>query len=52
VHARCSQRTLPQPGAPGSERTGANIPAKPRIFMTGVGGFGAYRKTCDETLTG
>jgi len=26
---------------PGSEHTGTNIAGKPRIFMTGVGGFGA-----------
>jgi hypothetical protein len=51
VHARCSQRTVPQPGAPGSEHTGTNIAGKPRIFLPDVGGFGAYRKTCDKTLT-
>ena len=27
---------------------GANIPGKPRIFMPYVGGFGAYRKRCEE----
>ena len=27
---------------------GANIPGKPRVFMPYIGGFGAYRKLCDE----
>ena len=27
---------------------GANIPGKPRVFMPYVGGFPAYRQTCDE----
>ncbi len=27
---------------------GANIPGKPRVFMPYVGGFGTYRKICDE----
>jgi len=27
---------------------GANIPGKPRTFMPYVGGFGTYRKRCEE----
>lgn len=27
---------------------GANIPGKPRVFMPYIGGFGTYRKLCDE----
>ena len=27
---------------------GANIPGKPRIFMSYIGGVGVYRQTCDE----
>jgi cyclohexanone monooxygenase len=27
---------------------GANIPGKPRVFLPYVGGFGTYRKLCDE----
>lgn len=27
---------------------GANIPGKPRVFLPYIGGFGTYRKLCDE----
>ena len=27
---------------------GANIPGKPRVFLPYAGGFGTYRKLCDE----
>ncbi|GAC1338999.1 MAG: NAD(P)/FAD-dependent oxidoreductase [Acetobacteraceae bacterium] len=27
---------------------GANIPGKPRVFMPYVGGFGSYKRRCDE----
>ena len=27
---------------------GANVPGKPRVFMPYVGGFGRYKKACDE----
>ncbi len=27
---------------------GANIPGKPRVFLPYIGGFGAYRKVCDD----
>lgn len=27
---------------------GANIPGKPRVFMPYIGGFGTYRKLCEE----
>ena len=27
---------------------GANIPGKPRVFLPYCGGFGTYRKLCDE----
>jgi cyclohexanone monooxygenase len=31
---------------------GANVPGKPRVFMPYVGGFPAYRQTCDEVVAG
>jgi cyclohexanone monooxygenase len=27
---------------------GANVPGKPQVFMPYVGGFGPYKKKCDE----
>jgi cyclohexanone monooxygenase len=27
---------------------GANIPGKPRVFLPYIGGFGTYRKLCNE----
>ena len=29
---------------------GANIPGKPRVFLPYIGGFGAYRKLCQEVV--
>jgi len=29
---------------------GANIPGKPQVFMPYVGGFGPYKKKCDEVV--
>ncbi|MBP2328553.1 N-dimethylarginine dimethylaminohydrolase [Kibdelosporangium banguiense] len=27
---------------------GANVPGKPRVFLTYIGGVGAYREHCDQ----
>jgi cyclohexanone monooxygenase len=29
---------------------GANIPGKPRVFLPYIGGFGAYRKLCEDVV--
>ncbi|MBX9606289.1 MAG: NAD(P)/FAD-dependent oxidoreductase [Gammaproteobacteria bacterium] len=29
---------------------GANVPGKPRVFLPYIGGFGTYRKLCDEVV--
>ena len=29
---------------------GVNIPGKPQVFMPYVGGFGPYKKKCDEVV--
>jgi cation diffusion facilitator CzcD-associated flavoprotein CzcO len=45
--AQASERTL-FPKAQSSWYLGANIEGKKRIFMPYAGGFGAYRKYCDD----
>ncbi len=45
--ARAAERTL-FPRAASSWYLGANIDGKKRVFMPYIGGFGTYRRHCDE----
>ena len=44
---RAANATL-LPRVPHSWYLGANVPGKPRVFLPYIGGFGTYRKLCDE----
>jgi hypothetical protein len=45
--AQAAERTL-FPKAASSWYLGANIAGKKRVFMPYIGGFGTYRRHCDE----
>ncbi len=46
AHVNAVAETTVFPGA-ASWYVGANVPGKPRVFMPYIGGFPAYRDTCD-----